>query len=297
MEKNARTWGENEAPLWRWIVATVLALLTGSILAYLFGKWAARIPFFREGGALDFDGALVEGIASFAGFFVSFAVFLRLICKTRIISFFFGSGRKIDIRRMLCIGAAMFIGLVVSAFLSIPNVAYDHPSFGTVIVNALICLCILWLQTSTEEIFFRGLFLRVPFKNEIPPFKKGLIAAVISSLLFMSAHLYNPEVTTQSGAEVILTASTYFISGFAMYIANLLSGGMEACLIMHFVNNFFCFVFVRAQVTVMTTPTLFVDNTTEHLGLIQFFATIISYMAPVLYLLIRNRKMQQSGKA
>ncbi|MBP5383598.1 MAG: hypothetical protein J6Y57_01325 [Lachnospiraceae bacterium] len=120
--------------------------------------------------------------------------------------------------------------------------------------------------------------------------KKGLLLAVLSGLFFMSLHLFNPEVTSQSGTNVVLTGGSYFVSGFLIFVANLLIGGGEGGIVLHFVNNFFCFVFVRMQVTVLETPTLFIDTARENLGLFGLLAEILAFILPIGYLVLKHRR-------
>jgi hypothetical protein len=115
---------------------------------------------------------------------------------------------------------------------------------------------------------------------------KGLLFAAISSLLFMTAHLYNPEIKALSfGIDLILGALSYFISAFMMYVCNLLIGGMEAGLIFHFINNFYCMVISREEVSVLANPTILVDHSKQSTGTQEFFIEMGMYILPLAYLL------------
>lgn len=196
---------------------------------------------------------------------------------------------------MLIVGGLYFLGMVIATLLSIRNISYAYYPVSLILANLLFCLLLVWIQTSTEEIIFRGFFLRIPYKNETPMLPRGLIAAILSSLLFMGAHLYNPEVTTQSGLSIAIAASNYFITAMGMFLSNLVIGGMEGGLIIHFVNNFFCFFVLQAEVSALPTPALFIDHTKRGTAYIQLASLLITYVPPAIYL-IRKYKKQKVEK-
>ncbi len=290
MDKVKKTWDENEAPILRWILTIILSISTGGLLGAFLNKAVGRLPFLQDGHFLGPERDLLSGIASFAAIYLSFWFFLRVLCKTSLRAFFFGKGRKADKAAMLVSGLLYLAGLFIAQLLRPGNIKYDHQSISIVLVNALLCLCFLWLQTTVEEIYFRGLFMRIPYKNNVPALPKGLIVAAISSLLFMSGHLANPEVTSRSGLTLILMASSYFLTGFMMFLSNLLVGGMEPGMAIHFVNNFFCFVFIRAEVTALMTPAMFVDYTQSDVAVLELLTLLIAYTPVMIYLIVRYRK-------
>ena len=283
----------NDAPFWRWLLAVLLGAPLGLLAGGILSGAVKNLPVFAKGAFLEPELALLTGMLVFAGLFWGLCFGIRVFCKTPMRAFFFGSGRKAEVKAALLTGLLYLLGLTLAQMLTIGNVTYDHQPLSLVLTNLVFCLLLVWMQTSSEEILFRGLFLRIPYGNNMPDLPKGLFAAVISSLLFMAAHLYNPEVTTQSGFSMILTASTYFMQGFLMFLANLLIGGMEGGLILHFVNNFFCFFFLRAEVTALLTPALFVDHTQGAVGPVQVLAILIAYVPPLVYLLLRRRKKHE----
>lgn len=291
-DPNKKKTGGNVASIGRWIGMIVCTVVVGLIFVQILSAIVGNIPAFADGAFLAPEKELVDGLIAFDGLFIAFAVSLRLICKTTLRDFMFGAGRKLDIKETLIVGGIFAICFVLGALLDIKYTAYDYPDMKLWFVNFAICLLFLWVQTSTEEVIFRGLFLRIPFGNEIPPIKKGMISAVISSLLFMLGHLSNPEVTSRSGIDAVFMASSYFISGLCMFIPNLYMGGMEAGLIIHFVNNFLCFTLIKQEITVMTTPTLFVDHIPAMSGLGTFVNTVITYVPIVVYVIYKKKKSE-----
>lgn len=290
MRRTTVMWNENEAPVWRWIVTILFSLAAGISTGGLFGVLVTQIPFLQEGSFLAPEMELLKACAMFAGLYISFMLSVNVFCHTTLRSFLFGAGRRPDVKSAAVTGLLYLLSLFLVQLIDLPNLVYDPHPVSLVLFNALFCLLFLWLQTTAEEIFFRVLFLRIPFGNKIPPMKKGLLLAVLSGLFFMSLHLFNPEVTSQSGTNVVLTGGSYFVSGFLLFVSNLLIGGGEGGIVLHFVNNFFCFVFVRMQVTVLETPTLFIDTTREDLGLFGLLAEILAFILPIGYLVLKHRR-------
>lgn len=297
-EKVVREYGNNVAPWWRWLLAALLALAVGGMLGAIVGYIIQRIPIFKEGAYLYPEQELLVGLASFAGIYLMFAVFVKKICKTKLRDFLFGAGRRPDIKGAWKLGGIFVICLILSSLVDIKYIELDFFDPVLWVINLVFVLLFLWMQTTTEEIFFRGLFLRVPFGNEMPSLKKGMIAAVISSLAFMSLHLPNPEVTSRSGIDAIIIASSYFLSGMSMFVPNLYLGGMEAGVLIHWLNNFICFVVIRQDVTVMPTPALLVDRIPLTSPL-RTLATVVIAEVPVmvisLILLIKREKKAEEN--
>lgn len=294
MNKNNRNTGNNEAPFRRWLLTVVCALLAGSIVGGILLKIVEALPILADGAYLAPERELLSGIASFAGIFLMFMVFVKVFCKTKLRVFLFGAGRKPNIRVTAYIGIIFILGYILSCFVDLKYTSFECDDMKLWLINLVLCLAFLWIQTTTEEILFRGIFLRVFHGNEIPTLKKGIWPAVLSSLVFMSLHLFNPEVTERAGAEAVFVAVTYFISGFCMYLPNLVAGGMEAGMLIHFLNNFMCFTVIRQEITVMPTPTLFVDHTTTDSGFMTLIMTLILYLPILVFSLLilikRDRK-------
>ena len=293
--------GENVAPISRWVFTLICSLIVGSIFGGILVKIIRILPFFKEGSYLAPLEGLIEGIASFAGIYLAFMIFLRCFCKTKMRDFLFGAGRKADIKETLRIGGLFVVGTVLSSLISVKTISFDLTDGKLWFINVVFCVLFLWLQTTTEELFFRGLFLRCIHGNEVPSMKdkKGLSVAVISSLIFMVLHFSNPEVSTRFGINAFCMGLGYFISGFTMYIYNLYIGGMEGGILVHLINNFICFTILRDEVTVMPTPTLFVNAGQGNVGVITLVTLVLMNVPAMVYVFIkqkqRNRVLLQSS--
>jgi membrane protease YdiL (CAAX protease family) len=122
----------------------------------------------------------------------------------------------------------------------------DIPRFLPFVFLALILIPV---QTSAEELFFRGYLLQgfgLRFRNI-------WVLSAISGLIFMLPHLLNPEAKI----DYFLMSIYYFSIGAAMAYITLRDGQLELALGMHAANNLFTALFANTVVTVLPTPSLF----------------------------------------
>lgn len=122
----------------------------------------------------------------------------------------------------------------------------DLPRFIPFILLALVFVPI---QTSAEELFFRGYLLQglgLRLRNI------WLLSAV-SGLLFGLPHLFNPEAR----ANFWLMGFYYCFIGAVMAYVTLRDGRLELALGLHAANNLFSALVANATVTVMPTPSIF----------------------------------------
>lgn len=122
----------------------------------------------------------------------------------------------------------------------------DLPRFIPFVFLALIFVPI---QTSAEELFFRGYLLQ-SFGLRI----RNLWAlSLISGVLFGLPHLLNPEAS----ANYWLMGLYYVSIGAMMAYVTLRDGRLELALGLHAANNLFSALIANATVTVLPTPSLF----------------------------------------
>ena len=115
-----------------------------------------------------------------------------------------------------------------------------------------LALVLLPIQTSVEELFFRGYILQGVGLR----LRNIWILSAISGFLFMVPHFLNPEARL----NYPLMGLYYFSIGAAMAYISLRDGRLELALGLHAANNLFSALFVNYTVTVMPTPSLFTVN-------------------------------------
>ena len=107
------------------------------------------------------------------------------------------------------------------------------------------------LQTSAEELFFRGYLMQG--LGRIFPMR--LLPFVITSTLFGLLHFANPEVDKLG--DIILI--TYLSTGFFLGAITLIDEGLELALGFHAGNNLFLSLFLTSDWTVFQTDSLFIN--------------------------------------
>ncbi len=140
------------------------------------------------------------------------------------------------------------IGEVV-LYLYNPNVyvwSFDIKSFMPLV---LISLLILPIQTSFEELFFRG-YLMHGFYLLI---RNKWVVMMLTSLLFMAVHGTNPEIKT-FGLGIML--SYYFAAGLFLALITVLDDRLELALGVHAGMNFYSAVFVGYAGGVIQTDSM-----------------------------------------
>ena len=118
-------------------------------------------------------------------------------------------------------------------------------------VLVVISVLMVPLQTSAEELFFRGYLMQGLGRV----FPMRLVPFVLSSTLFGLLHFANPEVDKLG--DIILI--TYLTTGFFLGAISLMDEGIELALGFHAGNNLFLSLFLTSDWTVFQTDSLFLD--------------------------------------
>lgn len=150
-------------------------------------------------------------------------------------------------------GFGLYFGLLTLATL----VEYGlHPSMFDVSFSikglwpfAIAALFLTPIQSVAEELFFRGYLghgLALITKRRV-------FVALMSSLLFMVAHLRNPEIA----AGLPLVASYYFMFGLLLMLVTFRTQGLECAIGIHLANNLFYAVFVNYPGASLETVSIF----------------------------------------
>lgn len=159
---------------------------------------------------------------------------------------------------------------------------YNPEAFATLVV---ISILMVPLQTSAEELFFRGYLMQGLGRI----FPKRIFPFVITSALFGLLHFANPEVDKLG--EVILI--TYLATGFFLGAITLIDEGLELALGFHAGNNLFLSLFLTSNWTVFQTDSLFVDVSEPKVG-VYIFAPLVIY---ALLFMLYSRKYKWKNYA
>ncbi|CAM1333624.1 lysostaphin resistance A-like protein [Tenacibaculum aestuariivivum] len=149
------------------------------------------------------------------------------------------------------------------------------PFFTLVAVSFLF----LPLQTSFEELLFRGYFMQglgVWFKNRWLPL-------LITSVAFGLLHGANPEVEKLGYISMVF----YIGTGLFFGITTLMDEGTELALGLHAANNIVAAFLVTTNWTVFQTDALFIDVSEPSVGIEMFLPVFILY--PLMLLLFSKK--------
>ena len=163
---------------------------------------------------------------------------VRLLHKRRLHTLFGASGWLAwgDFRR------AALVTLAVVVVISLVNMAYEPTversslALSTWFMLVPVMAVILLLQTSAEEIFFRGYLLQTLAHR----FRSPWIWAVAPTLVFAVAHL-SPGAQPWMGVLIIFAIALFALGAVALVWA---TGNLGAAMGMHFANNLVALLFL-----------------------------------------------------
>ena len=182
------------------------------------------------------------------------------------------SRKKIDLERVLY--SFMLWGTVVSAFVFLEySLNPDNYVFNfkvkEFLILAVIAILFIPIQTSVEEIVFRG-YLMQGFGHWL---NSRFMALFLTSTVFGSLHLANPEITALGYEFVIL----YITVGFVLGIMTLMDDGLELALGFHAANNLIAALLVTADWTVFQTESILIDISEPSLGITDWITPFIVF--------------------
>ena len=192
------------------------------------------------------------------------------------------SRKKIDLERVLY--SFMLWGTVVSAFvfleysLNPENYVFNF-KVKEFLILAVIAILFIPIQTSVEEIVFRG-YLMQGFGHWL---NSRFMALFLTSTVFGSLHLANPEITALGYEFVIL----YITVGFVLGIMTLMDDGLELALGFHAANNLIAALLVTADWTVFQTESILIDISEPSLGVTDWVTPFIVF--PILLALFARK--------
>ena len=192
------------------------------------------------------------------------------------------SRKKIDLERVLY--SFMIWGTVVSAFvfleysLNPENYVFNF-KVKEFLILALIAILFIPIQTSVEEIVFRG-YLMQGFGHWL---NSRFMALFLTSTVFGSLHLANPEITALGYEFIIL----YITVGFVLGIMTLMDDGLELALGFHAANNLIAALLLTADWTVFQTESILIDISEPSLGITDWITPFIVF--PILLALFARK--------
>ena len=146
-----------------------------------------------------------------------------------------------------------------------------------------ILLLLIPLQSAAEEIVLRG-YMNQGLGQYI---RNPWIVFAITSALFMSLHLSNPEVSTSAGtATHYFTIFSYFAFGMMACVLTYIDGGLESAIGVHVGNNLYLSTIMGYPDSALPTPT--VVQMTPNASTDMFVG--IASMLVLIFILHKTRK-------
>lgn len=137
------------------------------------------------------------------------------------------------------------------------------------LILAFITLLLMPIQTTTEELVFRG-YLMQGFYNLA---RNKWFPLVMTSVIFGTMHIFNPEV--QKMGYLILV---YYIgTGLFLGIITLMDEGTELALGFHAANNMVAALLITSDFTVFQTHSVFKDLSEPSLDYEAFLPVFVIY--------------------
>lgn len=136
-------------------------------------------------------------------------------------------------------------------YLLYPDTFSFAPDLATFALFVPLALVFTAIQTTTEELFFRGYIVQgasLVWANRV-------FLALAAAVIFTLPHLGNPEAQAGGWLQVFLG---YFVSGGLVWVVvSLVDGTTELAIGAHFASNITAALLFSATGSVFTTPALF----------------------------------------
>ncbi|MBK9283489.1 MAG: CPBP family intramembrane metalloprotease [Sphingobacteriaceae bacterium] len=144
------------------------------------------------------------------------------------------------------------VATLLQYFLSPETMTVDFKP-GQFFLLLLVSVLLMPIQTSTEEIIFRGYLVQ----GLSGIFKNGIIPIILTSLLFGLVHMANPEAKTFGW---LIMFPYYTLFGLFLGALSLLDEGLELALGIHCANNLISSLLITSPNGVLQTDAIFVST-------------------------------------
>ena len=251
--------------LWRWILGTVIILFSWLIIGGLLTILVAEIFNLDLAvlTAVDDEGrALLRSYAAWqaaSAVLISFIPLLlapillhRFLLRGKVKELFTRSGRSFagEVR----IGALVMLGLIFAS--SIPDFIFNNSDYKwsfdleKFLPYLVIALLLIPMQTTAEEVFYRGWIQQRLEKGA----RSIWLVSTIGGLLFALPHLANPEVSGNIALPIIGYGST----GFMLTWVTMRDKSMGLAVGAHAANNLSAGLLVSSIDSALPSASLYV---------------------------------------
>ena len=288
------SWAPNEAPTGRWVGFFFAGLVALSLAQGIF---QSVMELWTMDGVWSWLPGTLCPLLGFVLTFALLAVLSKKICRTSVRDLVLGAGKPLDKRLCAKMVVAIVVGFalqtaIVSVLFPDPTAEMQLNSIGPmpIAVNLVLCLGLLWMQTTSEEILFRCPFLRAGGGNELEPSAKLAVWGVFSCAVFMLMHASNPEVMAQGDAlMVVAMLACYLIPAAMMYAADVVYRNPLAGCAIHWANNFVLLAFFGQAGTAVESGSLFWSTGSIN-ALANLVGTVFLFLPVAIVMVLDARK-------
>ena len=250
--------------LWRWIFGTLFIVTTWQVLGLaltfllasyfdldvelLFSTADEDLATIR---ALPAWSSATTVLISFLPLFIATLLAYRIFLKKNIKSLFTSRDAYSYKRTWIGFASLALISIAFGSFDLILN--WDSYTFSfkasAFLPYLLIAFTLLPIQTTAEELFFRGWIQRWLDNGK----KKQWSISILSGAIFSLPHLANPEV---AGNELIFPIISYGATGFMLAWVTYRDKSLELAIGAHFANNLLAALLVSSQDSALPSVSL-----------------------------------------
>jgi membrane protease YdiL (CAAX protease family) len=150
----------------------------------------------------------------------------------------------------------------------------------TFLVFGFIAIILTPLQTTSEELFFRGYLVQAGSLLS----RNAIFLSLLSGVLFALPHIGNPELA----ANFYVVLFSYFVLGAFLAWISIKDGTIELAIGVHAANNLFAGLVVTFPLSALQTPAIF--YTTHFDPLFNLVVTILLCAVFYVIVFVRRRK-------
>jgi hypothetical protein len=249
----AARWGKYRG--WRYVLGLVVILFAWLVV----GTGASVLVAFAFSGQPDYYvlgpfGKFLFVMVGFPVFLAGVLIAVTLIHRRHPLTLI-TARERIDWRRIgqgfVAWSVPVCLIGVLGQYLFYPDsfsFNFDLATFALFVPLALVFTAI---QTTTEELFFRGYVVQGASMISTNRVFLALVAAVVFTL----PHLLNPEVS--AGGWLTVFSNYFLVPGLVWTVVSLIDGTTELAIGVHFANNIIGILVINGDGSALPTPALF----------------------------------------
>jgi len=226
------------------LIVMLLSLCIGSLVYLMLNLFLGKDSSYLNEKSMEFVGLdpimdLLFSHAIYIVWFIGIWISIRFIQKRKLKSLI-TSNEYIDWKKILW-GFSLYFSLYIFSQLIIFISYPEYFTLNKINITDFLKLFVIGLifvpiQTTVEELFFRGFLLQWISKKISHP----ISLSIMVSLIFGIVHFENPEM----GRSAIWMGSTYLTASFILTIITVKLGTLELSIGAHAANNMFITWFI-----------------------------------------------------